>query len=61
MEACQEGHVDIVKFLIRKNANIQAVTNTGDSPLTYGAANGHTGIVNLLISCGANVVRIRDL
>ena len=58
MEASQEGHIDIVKYLISKNAKIDAVTNTMDSALTYACANGHTVIADLLISCGANVVSI---
>ena len=57
MEAAQEGHIDIVKFLISKGANIHAVTNTLDTALTYACANGHTQISELLISCGAEVVR----
>lgn len=57
MEAAQEGHIDIVKFLISKGANIHAVTNTLDTALTYACANGHTQIAELLISCGAEVVR----
>ena len=56
MEAAQEGHIEIVKFLISKNANIHAVTNTMDTCLTYACANGHTDIAQLLIRCGANVV-----
>lgn len=57
MEAAQEGHIDIVKYLIMKKADVHAVTSTADSPLTYAAANGHTTICDILISCGANVVR----
>ena len=59
MEAAQEGHIDIVKYLIMKKADVHAVTSTADSPLTYAAANGHTAICDILISCGANVVRNR--
>lgn len=56
MEAAQEGHVNIVKFLIEKGANIHAVTNTGDSALTYACANGHTIIADILLQCGAELV-----
>jgi ankyrin repeat domain-containing protein 17 len=55
MEAAQEGHIDIVEYLINKEAKIDAVTNTMDSALTYACANGHTAIAELLMSCGANV------
>lgn len=56
MEASQEGHVDIVKFLIQKGANIHATTNTGDTALTYACANGHTLITDILLQCGADLV-----
>ena len=56
MEAAQEGHVDIVKFLIEKGANIHAETNTMDTALTYACANGHTTIADILLQCGAELV-----
>ena len=56
MEASQEGHIDIVKHLISKGSNINAITNTMDTALTYACANGHTRIAEFLISCGADVV-----
>ena len=57
MEAAQEGHVDIVKFLIERGASIQAETNTGDTALTYACSNGHTVITDILLQCGAKLVR----
>lgn len=56
MEASQEGHVNIVRYLIERGANIHAETNTGDSALTYACANGHTMIADILLQCGADLV-----
>ena len=61
MEASQEGHIEIVKYLISKGANIHAVTNTADTCLTYACANGHTNIAKLLLECGAVLVSERYL
>ena len=58
MEASQEGHVAIVKFLIERGANIHAETNTGDTALTYACANGHTVIADILLQCGAELVGV---
>ena len=58
MEASQEGHLNIVRYLIQKGANIHAVTNTGDSALTYACANGHTIISDILLGCGAELVGV---
>ena len=58
MEAAQEGHVNIVKYLIERGACIHAVTNTGDSALTYACANGHTIIADILLQCSAELVSI---
>lgn len=58
MEAAQEGHVDIVKFLIQRGANVHATTNTGDTALTFACASGHTLIADILLHCGADLVGI---
>ena len=56
MEAAQEGHVEIVKYLIEKGANVHAETSTQDTALTYASANGHTIISDILLQCGARLV-----
>lgn len=61
MEAAQEGHVDIVKFLIERGSNVHAETSTQDTALTYAAANGHTLIADILLQCGAQLVRCHSL
>lgn len=58
MEAAQEGHINIIRYLIEKKANVRAVTNTGDSALTYACAHGHTVIAEILLQHGAELVRI---
>ena len=58
MEAAQEGHVDIVKYLIEHIANVHAETSTQDTALTYASANGHTVITDILLQRGAHLVSI---
>ncbi|XP_038061254.1 ankyrin repeat domain-containing protein 17-like isoform X2 [Patiria miniata] len=55
MEAAQEGHVELVKFLLSKNANVRAVTATGDTALTYACENGHTDVADVLLAAWADL------
>ncbi|XP_045468094.1 ankyrin repeat domain-containing protein 17-like isoform X2 [Harmonia axyridis] len=55
MEAAQEGHLDLVKFLLLHGANVEAQTQTGDTALTYACENGHTDVADLLLQYGANL------
>ncbi|XP_054773946.2 ankyrin repeat domain-containing protein 17-like isoform X1 [Lytechinus pictus] len=55
MEAAQEGHVDLVKFLLSKGAIVHAQTATGDTALTYACENGHTDVADVLLAHGANL------
>lgn len=57
MEAAQEGHLDLVKYLLENNANVHATTQTGDTALTYACENGHTDVADLLLQFGADLVR----
>ena len=51
-----EGHADIVKLLIKHDANVNAASDTGSvTPLHYAAGNGHADIVKLLIDHGADI------
>ena len=56
MEASQEGHVNIVNFLLSRGAKVHAETSTGDTALTYACANGHTLIADTLLQHGAELV-----
>ncbi|XP_060527199.1 ankyrin repeat domain-containing protein 17-like isoform X2 [Cylas formicarius] len=55
MEAAQEGHLDLVRFLLEYGANVNAVTQTNDTALTYACENGHTDVADLLLQYGADL------
>ncbi|XP_063908779.1 ankyrin repeat domain-containing protein 17 isoform X5 [Zophobas morio] len=55
MEAAQEGHLDLVKFLLENDANVHAQTQTGDTALTYACENGHTDVADYLLQYGADL------
>ncbi|XP_046672408.1 ankyrin repeat domain-containing protein 17-like isoform X4 [Homalodisca vitripennis] len=55
MEAAQEGHLDLVRYLLEARADVHAQTQTGDTALTYACENGHTDVADLLIQYGANL------
>ncbi|CAG2063495.1 unnamed protein product, partial [Timema podura] len=55
MEASQEGHIDLVRYLLESNADVHAQTQTGDTALTYACENGHTDVADLLLQFGANL------
>ncbi len=57
MEASQEGHLELVKYLIKANANVNAQTGTGDTALTYACENGHTDVADVLLQHHAELVR----
>uniref|UniRef100_A0A8C4JM51 Ankyrin repeat and KH domain-containing protein 1-like n=1 Tax=Dromaius novaehollandiae TaxID=8790 RepID=A0A8C4JM51_DRONO len=62
MEAAQEGHLELVKYLLAAGANVHATTATGDTALTYACENGHTDVADVLLQAdvpftGANVNR----
>ncbi|XP_017944967.2 ankyrin repeat domain-containing protein 17 isoform X3 [Xenopus tropicalis] len=54
MEAAQEGHLELVKYLLAA-ANVQATTATGDTALTYACENGHTDVADVLLQAGADL------
>jgi len=53
--AAVEGHLDAVRLLVDRGANIYARTFIGATPLMYAALGGHNEIVKFLISKGADV------
>jgi ankyrin repeat domain-containing protein 17 len=56
MEAAQEGHLDLVRYLLETGrANVHVQTQTGDTALTYAAENGHTDVADLLLQYGADL------
>ncbi|XP_054722688.1 LOW QUALITY PROTEIN: uncharacterized protein LOC129232581 [Uloborus diversus] len=56
--ACREGHIDVVRVLIRHKANVDKLTNAQQdklTPLMLASQKGHLDIVNLLIEHSAQV------
>jgi len=50
--ASQNGHLEVVKFLVSKGANIHAVD---DRALQLASQYGHLAVVKFLVSKGANI------
>ncbi|CAN2390143.1 Ankyrin repeat and KH, partial [Pristimantis euphronides] len=55
MEAAQEGHLELVKYLLSAGANVHASTATGDTALTYACENGHTDVAEALLQASAHL------
>jgi ankyrin repeat protein len=54
--AARYGHLEVVKLLLEKGANIEAHTwGQPATALSWAAANGHTAIVKLLLEKGAKL------
>ncbi|KAJ7440551.1 ankyrin repeat domain-containing protein, partial [Mycena galericulata] len=53
--AAAGGHIEIVRILLEKGANINAAGGREGSSLHIAAARGHTEIVRILLEKGANV------
>nr|XP_034184113.1 uncharacterized protein LOC117606144 isoform X1 [Osmia lignaria] len=53
--AAEFGHQEIVDFLLKKGANVNARNDRGGIPLHTAALNGHLEVVNTLILNGADV------
>lgn len=60
MEAAQEGHLDLVKFLLENKADVHAQTQTGDTALTYACENGHTDVAEVLLYFGAELEHLSE-
>lgn len=60
MEAAQEGHLELVKFLLDNKADVHAQTQTGDTALTYACENGHTDVAEILLYFGAELEHLSE-
>lgn len=47
--ACEKGHLDAVKILVRHNADPEIVDSWGNSALMYAAVAGHSPVVEFLV------------
>ncbi|CAG2186086.1 unnamed protein product [Mytilus edulis] len=47
--ACENGHLELLKMLLRYGADATLKKNTDDSPLSVACENGHTAIVNEIL------------
>lgn len=54
MWAAIKGHAAVAKFLLDREANIEAFDGIGNTALMLAASEGHPAVVNLLLSRGAN-------
>jgi ankyrin repeat protein len=52
--AANNGHVDCVRYLLERGANIDDRSNNGKSSLLWAARWGHVEVVRLLLEYGAN-------
>ena len=52
---CENGHLEIVKYLVENGANINEKNKDGDTPLICASINGHLEIVKYLCQNGDNV------
>lgn len=53
--ASREGHLEIVKFLLSKEVEVDSLTYDNETPLMLASRNGHLSVINLLLDEGANV------
>ena len=53
--AAWHGHIDVVQFLLEKNAEIEATDGLGRTPLHYAADWGHRDVVQLLLEKNAKI------
>lgn len=53
--AAFNGQVEIVKLLIKHNADLNHINENGGSPIYVAAQNGHVKVVELLLNNGVNV------
>ena len=53
--ACHNGHVDAVRLLLDKGAEVDRVNKKGSTPLYIACQSGHVDVARLLLEKGAEV------
>ena len=53
--AADTGHLDVVRLLIKRNADVDGRTSSGSTPLRIAAHDGHLDVVRCLVESGADV------
>ena len=52
--SCRDGHIEVVSFLLKHEANVNAIDAFGFSALAYAICNEKFDICQLLLKCGAD-------
>ena len=58
--SCEKGHLDIVKFLVEKNADINKACDDDTTPLYISCQEGHLDIVKFLVEKNADINKACD-
>ncbi|KAK6524023.1 hypothetical protein TWF694_005691 [Orbilia ellipsospora] len=58
--ACENGHEDVVRTLLRRGASVNVSDQDGKTPLHLAAADGGEGIVRMLLQSGADINAVDD-
>ncbi len=53
------GNIEVIKFLVANNADVNAEDSYGDSPMHYACFCGHMDAVEVLVKAGANPNKVR--
>ena len=53
MFLARDGHLEIVKLLVDKGADVSHKNNRGDTALIWATNGGHSDIVKILVENGA--------
>jgi Fem-1 family protein b len=53
--ACTGGHLEVVKYLVERGADVNKTTLTQSTPLRGASFHGFISIMEYLIQCGANI------
>jgi ankyrin repeat protein len=54
--ACAAGHIDVVRLLVERKANLELTDIDGSTPLVRAAAAGHLEVIRLLVELGDPLV-----